>query len=34
MKDLGNDIKQNGLENPTILAITKKTEQAYKYEKS
>ena len=26
IKDLGNDIKQNGLKNPIILAISKKTE--------
>ena len=32
LKDLGNDIKQNGLRNPIILAISKKTEQAYIYE--
>ena len=29
IKDLGNDIKQNGLRNPIILAISKKTERAY-----
>ena len=32
LKDLGNDIKQNGLRNPIILAISKKTERAYIYE--
>ena len=32
IKDLGNDIKQNSLKNPIILAISKKTEQAYIYE--
>ena len=32
IKDLGNDIKQNGLKNPIILAISKKIEQAYIYE--
>ena len=29
IKDLGNDIKQNGLKNLIILAISKKTEGAY-----
>ena len=29
IKDLGNDIKQNGLKNPVVLAISKKTERAY-----
>ena len=32
IKDLGNYIKQNGLKNPIILAISKKTERAYIYE--
>ena len=32
LKDLGNDIKQNGSRNPIILAISKKTERAYIYE--
>ena len=32
IKDLGNDIKQNGLKNPVVLAISKKTERAYIYE--
>ena len=29
IKDLGNDIKQNGLKNPVVLAIRKSTERAY-----
>ena len=32
IKDLGNDIKRNGLKNPIILAIGIKTERAYIYE--
>ena len=32
IKDLGNDIKQNGLKNPIILATSIKTERAYIYE--
>ena len=32
IKDLENDIKQNDLKNPVVLAISKKTERAYIYE--
>ena len=34
IKDLGNDIKQNGLKNPMILAISKKTKRAHIWGKS